>query len=131
MYTCIYQTITTFAIIDNSSSLIQTILSVPDSHQIGCLLFINSSRTFDYSNHRRSGIYSRIYYMNITLPRRIPYLIYIAIVCVCVLYVNYFFKFINFLFLTSSNFTVINYRHFLHKLFCHINKLLQVYSNFI
>ena len=71
---------------DNSSSLIQTILSVSDLHRIGCLYLADSSRTFDCSiTVGRESIP-----WNITLPRRIPYLIYNVIVCIYSLYVNCF-----------------------------------------
>ena len=56
-----------------SSSLIQTILSVPESHRISRFMRVTDFRRLftACSNHRRSGIC----YVSITLPRRIPYLI--------------------------------------------------------
>jgi len=66
------------------SSLIQTILSVPDSHRISCL---RRSRTFWHSLIARSPSVGNLRY-RITLPRRIPYLFYMSILCICLSLVN-------------------------------------------
>ena len=78
----------TYVILHTSSSLIQTILSVPDSHRISCL---RRSRTFWRLLIARSPSVGNLRY-RITLPRRIPYLFYMFILCICLSLVNINFK---------------------------------------